>query len=431
MSDQPTRRTFIGLSLGAGLVAVALPACAQQDGQKSETSRVFNVRDFGARGDGTGDDAPAFQRAIDAAATAGGGTVRFDPGVFLLRLRAAQNGHGAEAFTLRSSVILEGADRARSVLRLADGQHGVGTFARIVSSAGTLRNATLRNFTLDGNRAGQGKFRDDGNGGAVVMGWGDRCENVTVERVTVRDANGQGIMVLGANGNPGRQLRIADCQVERCSYIGIQSSQFDGLVIERNTVLDCTDNGIDIYGNDDVAHSVVATSRNGMIRANTVRGCSVGIFLETVADCQTVDNDITNCRTAGIRINRINGEPRNLKVTGNRIAGGPYGIAMGGDTGGVTISGNIIRGFNDGGIQFSYNVSHVTVTDNQFVPAKPTVPIVVGDPVQLGRVPEEQLAFITIRGNRVPPGHAATRMFVNNYRRQFQLDTGDFRATLR
>ena len=45
----------------------------------------FNVNDFGAKGDGAADDAPAIQSAINAATkNAGGGTVVFPKGTYLL-----------------------------------------------------------------------------------------------------------------------------------------------------------------------------------------------------------------------------------------------------------------------------------------------------------------------------------------------------------
>jgi polygalacturonase len=44
---------------------------------------TFNVRDYGAQGDGRALDTPAIQKTIDACAKAGGGTVRFTPGTYL------------------------------------------------------------------------------------------------------------------------------------------------------------------------------------------------------------------------------------------------------------------------------------------------------------------------------------------------------------
>jgi hypothetical protein len=46
----------------------------------SQTNHVFSVRDYGAKGDGATDDTEAFQKALDAAGEAGGGTVMADRG---------------------------------------------------------------------------------------------------------------------------------------------------------------------------------------------------------------------------------------------------------------------------------------------------------------------------------------------------------------
>src|SRR5690242_16121394 len=58
-----------------GLICICLASGA--------TVVTFNVRDFGAKGDGTTKDTPAIQKAIDAAAAQGGGTVVVPAGRYL------------------------------------------------------------------------------------------------------------------------------------------------------------------------------------------------------------------------------------------------------------------------------------------------------------------------------------------------------------
>ena len=408
--------------MGSTLLAIASTAC----GQAARSSGAGTVRAFGARGDGVTDDAPAIQRAIDAAAQAGGGVVTLDPGTYLLRYRPSDDGDGGSALTLRSGVTLEGTDRARCILKLADAQLGPGSYARIIASKGEISRAVLRGFTIDGSRQGQGQFRDGFGGAAVLLGWKGRCVDVTVENLTVHDAVGQGIMLQGSIESVSRNLRIANNLVERTSFIGIQCSQFDGVEIVGNRINDCYDNAIDVYGDDTAGHSTVATSHRATITDNQIRGCSIGVFLETVADCVAALNVIADCRTAGVRVNRIHGEPRNLTIERNTISGTPIGVAMGGDTGGVVIRDNAIRGFTKAGIEFSYNVSRVTATANRFVPATRTTPIVLGQPTTLGSTPEEQLAHVNIQNNRVPRGHDQESLFVNRYRRVADVQVGQF-----
>ena len=47
-------------------------------------ARQFNVRDFGATGDGTTKDTRAFQKALDACAVSGGGEVVVPAGKYLI-----------------------------------------------------------------------------------------------------------------------------------------------------------------------------------------------------------------------------------------------------------------------------------------------------------------------------------------------------------
>src|ERR1700722_2662715 len=72
---------------GSSLAAAAVPTLASQapDAARNVAASgagAFNVRNFGATGDGKTLDSPAINRAIEAAAAAGGGTVYFPAGIY-------------------------------------------------------------------------------------------------------------------------------------------------------------------------------------------------------------------------------------------------------------------------------------------------------------------------------------------------------------
>lgn len=87
------RRAFLNLvretALGLGTASVPLIAAQAQIGEARaapEPSRrsgtTFDVRQFGAKGDGSSDDSRAIQTAIDRASAAGGAVVEFPPGEY-------------------------------------------------------------------------------------------------------------------------------------------------------------------------------------------------------------------------------------------------------------------------------------------------------------------------------------------------------------
>jgi polygalacturonase len=82
------RREWLKIA-GAGLVGAAGPAAVAQIAARSDSPEVgsaagwVSVRAHGAKGDGASEDTPAINRAIEAAAKAGGGTVYFPAGTYL------------------------------------------------------------------------------------------------------------------------------------------------------------------------------------------------------------------------------------------------------------------------------------------------------------------------------------------------------------
>ena len=127
----------------AGLAAV--PLLAQESkptAPVANSGSAFNVRDFGARGDGRTDDTAAIQRAIDAAAQLQGGVVALPPGNYLV----------ASHLTVKAFVTLEGVWRApksgpvgsgSTLLAVADKGRGDGTPFITLE-----RNATLAGVTI-------------------------------------------------------------------------------------------------------------------------------------------------------------------------------------------------------------------------------------------------------------------------------------------
>jgi hypothetical protein len=97
---RPTsRRDLLSIGTAAGMAALWAPQSrAQENPHRSDITGALYVQEFGAAGEGKTDDTAAFQKALDAAAQHGGGTVYAPPGRYLLK----------GALNLRGGVTLRG-----------------------------------------------------------------------------------------------------------------------------------------------------------------------------------------------------------------------------------------------------------------------------------------------------------------------------------
>lgn len=148
----------------------------------------FNVRDFGAVGDGHTSDTAAIQAAIDAAAKAGGGDVYIPAGTWTL----TPGGKPADgALMLKSNVFIKGDGMGATVLKLADGTDQAVTGIIRSASGEATHDFGVSNLTLDGNRdATSGKV--DGWYNGFLPGQPGQDSNVTLSGVEIRDCSGYG-----------------------------------------------------------------------------------------------------------------------------------------------------------------------------------------------------------------------------------------------
>lgn len=337
------------------------------------------VKAFGALGDGATLDHLAFQAAISAVNAAGGGTVLVHPGVYVMGQVDFHKDdgtlYGTTSFKLLDGVTLKGAG-AGTILRVKDGLYGSGAFYRMISSRYGigLSNAGISDITLDGNSSSQVASTQCNN--ILIYG----LKNIRIENVSSVNANGTAIQIVGLASAPTQGVIVTNCNVDSATNIGIQCSQFNGLVIADNYTNGSANNCIDMYG--DAGSGNTSNGQNYSVTGNTTNGGLVGVFSETCADGVIVGNEINGPSQIGIASNRVNSQPFDVLIADNNInfpiGVGQVGIQVTGDTGGVTVRGNLLSNFSSAGVNLGSgagSVSYVNVEGNSFIPQTSATPI--------------------------------------------------------
>lgn len=202
-----------------------------------------SVHEFGAVGDGVTDDTAAIQRAINAIGAAGGGTVLFPSGTYLVSNRTprARSWDNRVAIWVKyDNVHLRGDGVSATTLRLANGANAhIIKFGQRVDGTIAIRGGSVQGMWLDGNRANQRAPTDNA----------DHWHAIDV-----------------ASG--AQKIRLSDLYITSAQYygIGMQQKGIKDSVIERVVIENSGADGID-WKNDD-----------GLGRGNVVRNIRVRNF---------------------------------------------------------------------------------------------------------------------------------------------------------
>ncbi len=356
--EKTARRDFLRLT-GAGIAGAAACVAVPTSGAKPSTPEPasggqYDVRAFGAKGDGKTLDTPAINQAIAAAASAGGGTVRFPTGIYLCY-----------------SIHLKG----NIVLHLCPG-------ATIVAADGPAEG---RGGDYDAPEPNDwDKFQDFGHShwhNSLV--WGEGIDNVSIlgpgliwgkglSRGSRDDVLAAGVGNKAISLKNCRNVTLRDFSILHGGHFAILATGVDNLTID-NLKIDTNRDGIDI----DCCRNV------------RVSNCSVnspwddGICLKSsygLGFARSTENvTISNCFVTGgyqegtlldatyKRFGAGDRAPRNGRIK--------FGTESNGGFRNVTISNCVIedcRGFAletvDGGILEDVSISNITMRDITDVP---------------------------------------------------------------
>ncbi|MCL4217006.1 MAG: right-handed parallel beta-helix repeat-containing protein [Candidatus Hydrogenedentes bacterium] len=173
-----------------GLVCAAVTAV----GDLQAGTRTYDVLSFEAVGDGETKDTAAVQRAIDACAGAGGGTVYFAPGTYLcgsLHLRSNITLHLDNGATILASTDDADFDPFEKLDFENDSDEETSYFHFSLIWGEDLENVAIEGRgTIDSNR------RD--RSGPKTIGL-KRCKQVTIRDITIRNAGNYAISMLGTD----------------------------------------------------------------------------------------------------------------------------------------------------------------------------------------------------------------------------------------
>jgi polygalacturonase len=342
-------------------------------------SAVYNVLEYGANGDGVGDDKDAIQAAVDDAYAAGGGTVFLPPGTY--QVKGTQSDGpliGWESKTGSVPIEFRGAGWGSEIF-LADDTTATDEGAIILKPG---ENAEVHSLAINGNVQNQSTPSDARDGANIKSG-----ANVTVHHVKSYNATGDGA-----------------------------EARADGYVVHDNLFIDNFEQDVHFWGSDSVAHDniCIGNKNDGAIRHYNDGNKGLG----TAQNVDIHDNLVINPATTGIELENAQGvEPEGFSIHDNIVRGASeWGIhvSRGYDieivdnrvfdsalTGiriesnpaaDITVRGNRVQGSGEQGIQAD-GVSGLVIEDNRLKEnQKNGIHVFAGD---------EGLTDLTIKDNRV------------------------------
>ena len=328
-------------------------------------AKEFNIKEFGAQGDGRADDTTAIERALAACGQAGGGTVFVPAGTFIISRRGPES----PILEVPPNTTIRGEGNASTIKY--NPKVNQGNFWRMIGAPvnGGTSNVVIRDIHLDGSnthpRYDKGKtpehnaglwfynkkfpvenitvmnvFAENFSGDCMAFSY--NCRGITVRDCTLRNFIRQGIQMGGSPG--ARDYLVTGCRdLEHSVQPGGSTLHVEHARGLKNVILE----------NNHCRNSILAGGVDGMIiRGNTIAGRLVGngntnlIVHDNIVRGQRKGSVVQLGYTKGLYVwgnSRYNKQPgEDVVISDNQISARETAIMLNGAKN-VKIHGNILK----------------------------------------------------------------------------------------
>jgi parallel beta-helix repeat protein len=372
----------------------------------------FDIRDFGAVGDGVADDTNSINNALTAANTAGGGTVFIPHGTYKTT---------ASLIIPGNNILIRGESRASSKIKPATGSNDdvISTAIPVASgTAGYIRNYIgVETLTIDGSQM-TGTTAGKGNG---IHFYG--VQHGHIRDVMITSAPNWGIVLDGDTTNFSYRIEVTGCRILN-GAAGILATFSDEDTFARNIISGANANTAATQpafdSPDNVGYQMRIKSGFALIEANIFGsgGTTTTAALQTESSetNRIIGNRFDQCRYQAIRTAGSNNVVIGNEISNPSSVGSVEGIRLGSND-------NIVIGnFFDtshGAAHYTYCVyepsskSNNNVSNNYVIAGTSGAihmdPNSVANRVQ-GNVGYNPIGYIT-----PPTVPASSTLFTNNY----------------
>ncbi len=224
----------------------------------SSFAEVFNVKEFGAVGDGKTLDSPAINRAIEKAVSSGGGEVYLPSGVYLcgsIRLKSNINLHLSAGCTiLAAPPEMKAYDESESFGGFPEYQDGGHTYFHnsLIWADGESNVSITGHGLIDGKGLTRRDTERAGNLQGGSIGTGDKaialklCRNFTIRDVTITRGGHFAIIITGCELGTLDNLTIDTnrdgIDIDCCKYLSVSNCRVntphdDAIVLKSSYAL--------------------------------------------------------------------------------------------------------------------------------------------------------------------------------------------------